>query len=215
MLGLPLHPFCRCLSALSLYSTFGISTIDFHLRFNNDCITVQSPPNNKTLIEVLMLKLYFKKLLILLCTFLMWLAITVTLCTIFGLANQPQIDYGAYSLCMIAGGVITAVLTGVVKARDSVAKLEYLTEIQLQRLPFGREVFGVLRSRYYIAEALAFLTWLVPLMVYVCTFPENAAKPIHTLILTSVFVTLVFTVVFALFDLIVTFTVRKFWMRGH
>ncbi len=162
-----------------------------------------------------MLKLYFKKLLILLCTFLMWLAITVTLCTIFGLANKPQIDYGAYSLCMIACGVITAVLTGVVKVRDNVAKLEYLTGIQLKRLPFGREVLGILRSKHYIAEILAFLTWLVPLMVYICTFPENAAKPIHTLILTSLFVMAVFVLVFALLDLIVTFTVRKLWMRGH
>lgn len=160
-----------------------------------------------------MVKLYFKKLMLLLCTFLMWLAISVTLATVFGLANDITINYTAYSICMISSGVITAVLAGVVKAKDSLSKVEYLTETELKKRPFGREIAGILKSKPFIAEILGFATILVPLMVYVCTFPENAALPLYKKILAALLVMAALTVVFVLLDLAVTFTVRKIWMR--
>lgn len=160
-----------------------------------------------------MVKLYFKKLILLLCTFLMWLAISVTLATVLGLADDVDVNYTAYSICMISSGVITAVLAGVVKARDNLSKIDYLTETELKKRPFGREVAGILKSKPFIAEVLGFATWLVPLMVYVCTFPENATLPLYQKALTSLLVVVVLTIVFALLDLAVTFTVRKIWMR--
>ena len=160
-----------------------------------------------------MVKLYFKKLILLLCTFLMWLAISVTLATVFGLANDIGINYAAYTLCMVAGVFITAVLVGIIKAKDSPSKIDYLTECELKHIGFFKEVSSILKSRPFIAEALGFASWLVPLMVYVCCFPENAEKPLYQLILTSLLLITVLTFMFALFDLTVTFIVRKIWMR--
>ncbi|MBO5746966.1 MAG: hypothetical protein J6S13_07770 [Clostridia bacterium] len=161
------------------------------------------------------MKLYLKKLLVLLGTFLMWLSITVAVCVVLGLSKEPTVDYTKYSVCVAICGVITAVLTGVVKFGDNTAKLNYVTETQLQRRSFWQELLSILKSKPFIAEVIAFATWLVPLLVYVCLFPENATLPLYKKILTSLFVITEFTLIFALVDLIVTFTVRKIWMKKH
>ncbi len=161
------------------------------------------------------MKLYLKKLLVLLGTFLMWLGITVAVCVVLGLADEPTVDYTKYSICMTICGAVTVVLAGVVKFGDNTAKLDYVTETQLQKRSLWQEISSILKSKPFIAEILAFATWLVPLLVYICIFPENASLPLYQKVLTSLFVIAEFTLVFALVDLIVTFTVRKVWMKKH
>ena len=160
-----------------------------------------------------MVKLYFKKLILVLCTFLMWLAISVALAMVFGLANDIGINYAAYTLCMVASTLIIAVLVGVIKVKDNLSKINYLTECELKHVSFFKEASSILKSTPFIAEVLGFASWLVPLMVYVCCFPENAEKPLYQLILTSLLVMVVLTFVFILFDIAITFIVRKIWMR--
>ncbi len=145
----------------------------------------------------------------------MWLAVSVFIATALGLANDTGINYTSYALCMAASGVITTVAAGVVKARDLSHKVEYVTEALVNRPTFWGEVRSILKSKPFIAELLGFATWLGPLMVYVCTSPENVSKPIGRLILTSLFVIVNFTAIFAFLDLLVTFIIRKIWMRGY
>ncbi|MBO5913419.1 MAG: hypothetical protein J6Q76_08115 [Clostridia bacterium] len=159
-----------------------------------------------------MVKLYFKKLLLIFCLLLMWFAVSAFIATALGLGND-LINYTAYALCMVASGVISTVAAGVIKARDLMTKVEYVTEALVNRPKFWGEVRRILKSKPFIAEALGFASWLVPLMVYVCCFPENAEKPLYQLILTSLLLITVLTFMFALFDLAVTFIVRKIWMR--
>lgn len=162
-----------------------------------------------------MIKLYFKKLLLILCLLLMWFAVSTFIATAFGLATNVGINYTAYALCMLASGVVSTVAAGFIKARDLSRKVEYVTEALVNRPTFWGDVRGILKSRPFIAELLGFATWLVPLLVYVCTFPENAAKPIGMLILTSLFVIVVFTAVFAFLNLLATFIVHKIWMKKY
>ena len=160
-----------------------------------------------------MVKLYFKKLLLIFCLLLMWFAVSAFIATAFGLANDTGINYTAYALCMAASSIISTVAAGVIKARDLMTKVEYVTEALVNRPKFWGEVRRILKSKPFIAEVLSFATILAPLMVYVCTFPENAALPLYQKILTSLLVTAELTAVFVLLDLAVTFTVRKIWMR--
>ena len=159
-----------------------------------------------------MVKLYFKKLLLILCLLLMWFAVSAFIATALGLGND-LINYTAYALCMVASGVISTVAAGVIKARDLMTKVEYVTEALVNRPKFWGEVRRILKSKPFIAVVVGFATWLVPLLVYVCTFPENAALPLYQKALTSLLVIVVLTIVFALLDLAVTFTVRKIWIR--
>ncbi len=161
------------------------------------------------------MKLYLKKLIVILGAFLMWLGITVAVCVVLGLADKPTVDYTKYSICMAVCGVVTAVLTGVVKFSDNTAKLDYIAETQLQKRTFWQEISSILKSKPFTAEILAFATWLVPLLVYICIFPENAVLPLYQKVITSLFVIMVFTLIFALIDVIVTFTVRKIWMKKY
>ena len=142
----------------------------------------------------------------------MWFAVSAFIATALGLGNG-LINYTAYALCMVASGVISTVAAGVIKARDLMTKVEYVTEALVNRPKFWGEVRRILKSKPFIAEILGFATWLVPLLVYVCIFPENAALPLYQKALTSLLVIVVLTIVFALLDLAVTFTVRKIWIR--
>ena len=142
----------------------------------------------------------------------MWFAVSAFIATALGLGNG-LINYTAYALCMVASGVISTVAAGVIKARDLMTKVEYVTEALVNRPKFWGEVRRILKSKPFIAEILGFATWLVPLLVYVCTFPENAALPLYQKALTSLLVIVVLTIVFALLDLAMTFTVRKIWIR--
>lgn len=159
-----------------------------------------------------MVKLYFKKLLLIFCLLLMWFAVSAFIATALGLGND-LINYTAYALCMVASGVISTVAAGVIKARDLMTKVEYVTEALVNRPKFWGEARRILKSKPFIAEILGFATILVPLMVYICTFPENAALPLYKKILAALLVMAALTVVFVLLDLAVTFTVRKIWMR--
>ena len=125
-----------------------------------------------------MVKLYFKKLLLIFCLLLMWFAVSAFIATALGLGND-LINYTAYALCMVASGVISTVAAGVIKARDLMTKVEYVTEALVNRPKFWGEVRRILKSKPFIAEILGFATILAPLMVYVCTFPENAALPLY------------------------------------
>lgn len=161
-----------------------------------------------------MVKLYFKKLLLIFCLLLMWFAVSAFIATALGLGND-LINYTAYALCMVASGVISTVAAGVIKARDLMTKVEYVTEALVNRPKFWGEVRRILKSKPFIAEVVGFATWLVPLLVYVCTFPENATKSLILLIGASLFIMVILTFVFAVLDLVVTFIVRKIWMRGY
>lgn len=162
-----------------------------------------------------MLKLYLKKLILVLGVILEWIAISAVIVMVCGFSRQPEINSFTYLMCMIASGVVTAVLVGVVKVKESRRKTEYLTATQLQQVKFWREILDIVKSKPFIAELLAFITWLVPLMVYVCQLPDIAVDTPDVLIKTSIFVIVVFTAAFALVDLVVSFFTRKLWMRGH
>ena len=142
----------------------------------------------------------------------MWFAVSAFIATALGLGND-LINYTAYALCMVASGVISTVAAGVIKARDLMTKVEYVTEALVNRPKFWGEVRRILKSKPFIAEILGFATILAPLMVYVCTFPENATKSLILLIGASLFIMVILTFVFAVLDLVVTFIVRKIWIR--
>lgn len=162
-----------------------------------------------------MLKLYFKKLISVLGTVLMWFAVSVIVGMVCGLVQKPGINYFAYSMCMVVSGVVTVLVVGKLKFSDMQQKREYLTETQFQKMKFLREILNILKSKAFISELAAFATLLVPLMVYVCQFPENADMSLSRLILTSVVVITELTAAFALLDLVVSLIVRKLWMKGY
>ena len=162
-----------------------------------------------------MLKLYFKKMISVLGTVLVWFAVSAIFAKLCGLSQKPGTDYVAYSICLAASGVVTALLVGKIKLSDMQQRREYLTDTQFQKKKFLREIWNILKSKAFISELAAFATLLVPLMVYVCQFPENADMSLSRLILTSVVVITELTAAFALLDLLVSLIVRKLWMKGY